>query len=254
ALLASDAADAVVVTHGTDTLEETAFFLELVRASDKPVVLVGAMRPSDALSADGPMNLRNAVVVAASAASQGRGVLAVMNEDIHAARWVQKTSASGVQAFSSPQQGPVGAVVGRLPVYGAAPSPVDGQHFQTLPTDSLPRVDILMAYAGADGAMVKDAVKRGARGIVLAGVGNGNASKDVLAELAAAAKKGVLVVRTSRVGRGFIEENLEVDDKASGFAANTSLTPQKARVLLQMLLANRTTDIQAVRAAFNGWR
>lgn len=241
----------VVVTHGTDTMEETAFFLNLVIRSTKPVVLVGAMRPATAISADGPMNLYNAVAVAAHPDARGRGVLVVANDEIHFAREVAKTNTTQVGTFRATHRGLAGLVnAGRLHLY--AP-PVrrhtSASEFSVAEAITLPRVDIIYAHAGMDHVLIEAAVRAGARGIVLAGVGDGNIGAVALAAAADAARAGVAVVRSSRTGGGVVERNIEVDDDALGFIAADELNPQKARVLLMLGLL-RTRDPRALQALF----
>lgn len=253
-VLGKDEADGVVVTHGTDTLEETAFFLANVLRTDKPVVIVGSMRPSTAIGADGPANLYEAVEVAGSRDARGRGVLVVFNDTIQSARFVQKTNTTSVQTFASPTGGVVG-YVDPASIRFVQPPPAGRPKPYALPAaPPLPRVDIVYAHAGMDAGAVEDALKRGAKGIVLAGVGDGNASKEVIAALADAARKGVVVIRASRVGSGFVNRNVEVDDDKTGFAVSLDLNPQKARVLAQLLIANGVTDPRAVQAAIAGGR
>ncbi len=249
----------VVITHGTDTMEETAFFLNLVVGSDKPVVLVGAMRPATAISADGPMNLYNAVAVAAHPDTRARGVLVVANDEIHFAREVAKTNTTQVGTFASGHRGLAGLVhAGRLHLY--AP-PVrrhtSGSEFAPLalapaPAQSplaLPRVDILYAHAGMGRELIDAAVHAGARGLVIAGMGDGNLGAVALAAAAEAAKAGVVVVRSSRAGGGVVERNIEVDDDTLGFIAADELNPQKARVLL-ILALTRTRDTHLLQQKF----
>ncbi|NEU96186.1 type II asparaginase [Bradyrhizobium sp. UFLA 03-164] len=242
--------DGVVITHGTDTMEETAFFLQNVLDTDMPVVLVGSMRPSTAIGADGPANLYDAMRVASAPESRGRGVLVVLNDTIHAARWVQKTNTTSVQTFRSPDAGPIGYVdTGSLRFLHPA-APVKAAALKLPDAPPLPRVDIIYSHANMDAAEVEDAVKRGAKGIVLAGVGDGNSSKGAIDALAAAAKQGVVVVRSTRVGSGYVNRNVEVEDDKLGFAVSLDLNPQKARVLLELLIANGITDPKAVQQAF----
>lgn len=239
ALLARDDVDGIVITHGTDTMEETAYFLHLVVKSDKPVVLVGAMRASTSLSADGPMNLYNAVSVAADPDAAGRGVLLVMNDTVHGARAVTKEHTTALETFTSPGTGPLGHVhYGEVRLTGrpARPHTTDTP-FDVSKADELPRVDLLLAHANLKGDLVDAMVERGAKGIVLAGVGNGNASSPALAALARAVKEGVAVVRTSRIDAGPVFRNLEIDDDKRGFVAGDTLSPQKARILLMLALA-----------------
>ena len=251
-LLASPDVDGIVVTHGTDTLEETAFFLDLVLKSDKPVVLVGSMRPSTELSAEGPSNLYSGMAVAADPAARGRGVLVVANDTVHSARAVQKTHTTAVHTFVSVHRGPVAeAVKGTKTIYFAPPAVTAPKgRFSIAGIDALPRVDIVYAHENADGALVKAALAAGATGIVLAGVGDGNATKEMIDALAEAAKGGVVVVRATRVGSGIVRRNIEVDDDKLGFVAAQELNPQKARVLLRLALT-KTRDVQGVQAIFD---
>ncbi len=235
ALCADEAVDGIVITHGTDTLEETAYLLSLVLPWTKPVVLVGAMRPATALGADGPANLYNAVALAAHPQAAGRGPLVLMNDEIHEASLVQKMSANGVDAFESPNGGRAGAMHAGEPHFvRAAGAPAHPRH--ALPQGAWPRVDIVYAYAGVDGALIDFLASR-ARGIVLAGVGDGNASDAALQALERAAGQGVAIVRATRTGSGRVGRNVEVDDDARGFIAAGELNPQKARVLLMLALA-----------------
>ncbi len=241
----------VVITHGTDTMEETAFFLNLVARSEKPVVLVGAMRPATAISADGPMNLYNAVAVAAHPAARGRGVLVVANDEIHFAREIAKTDTTQVGTFNSGHRGLAGLVnAGRLHLY-APPvrKHTASSEFSLGGVTALPRVDIVYAHAGMGRELIDAAVRAGARGLVIAGVGDGNLGAVALAAAAEAAKAGVVVVRSSRTGGGIVERNIEVDDDKFGFVAADELNPQKARVLL-MLGLTRTRDVRALQDIF----
>ncbi len=250
-IFARGEADAIVVTHGTDTMEETAFFLENVVASDKPVVLVGSMRPSTAISADGPANLDEAVEVASSTEARGRGVLVVLNDTIHETRYVTKMNTTSVQTFFSPNAGPAGYVDAASVRFVQPVSKEFSRPRFKLPEDPpLPRVDIIYSHANMTAHQIEDSVKGGARGIVLAGVGDGNTSKPALDALVRAAKQGVVVVRSSRVPTGFINRNAEIDDDSLGLVASLDLNPQKARILLQLLLANGVTDPQAIQQQF----
>ncbi|ACB74433.1 type II asparaginase [Opitutus terrae] len=241
----------IVVTHGTDTMEETAFFLNLVVRSAKPVVLVGAMRPATAISADGPMNLYNAVAVAAHPDTHGRGVLVVANDEIHFAREVAKTNTTQLGTFRATHRGLAGVVnAGRLHLY----APPVRRHtctseFSVAGRSELPRVDIVYAYAGMGRELIDAAVAAGARGIVIAGVGDGNLNARALRAAADAAQRGVVIVRSSRTGGGVVERNIEIDDDRHGFVAADELNPQKARVLL-MLALTKTPDPRAVQEIF----
>jgi len=240
--------DGIVITHGTDTIEETGYFLNLVVKSKKPVVLTAAMRPSTALSADGPLNFFNAVAVAANKEAAGKGVLVVVNDWIHGASSLTKTSTTAVQTFMSPLRGVVGTVAyGEAEFYrGPVGRNTTDSEFSLDGVTAMPRVDIVMAHANMDGKMIEAAVAAGAKGIVIAGVGNGNMTKEGLDALAAAAKKGVVCVRSSRVVTGRVGRNVEVDDDKLSLVASDDLNPQKARVLLRLaLLKPRTlSDMQ----------
>ena len=245
-LLAKPDVDGVVVTHGTDTMEESAFFLNMVVKSEKPVVLVGSMRPSTALSADGPLNLYNAVAVAKDPHAKGRGVLILMNDWIHGAHSLTKTSTTDVHTFMSPLRGLVGtAAYGKNDFYNS-PSwkHTTATEFDVSNVTALPRVDILMAYEDMAPDLIDASVKNGAKGIVIAGVGNGNMNKASVEAAARAAKQGVVVVRSSRVATGKVGRNVEVDDDKLGFIASDELNPQKARILLSLALLKPHTAQQ----------
>ncbi len=237
--------DGVVITHGTDTIEETAYFLNLVVKSKKPVVLTAAMRPSTALSADGPLNFFNAVAVAANKDAAGRGVLVVVNDWIHGAASLTKTSTTAVQTFLSPVRGLIGTVAyGEIEFYrGPVGRSTTDSEFSLDGVTALPRVDIIMAYENMDGKLIEAAVAIGAKGIVIAGVGNGNMTEAALNALAAQSKKGIVCVRSSRVTTGRVGRKVEVDDDKLGLVASEGLNPQKARVLLRLaLLKPRSLD------------
>ncbi len=226
-----------VITHGTDTLEESAFFLNLTVKTDKPVVMVGSMRPSTAVSADGPLNLYNAVGVAVDPQAKGRGVLVVMNDWIHAAHSLTKTSTTAVQTFLSPVRGLVGvATYGKNDFYSSPTWKHTTQtEFDISQVTQLPRVDIIYAYADMSPDLIT-ASANGAKGIVIAGVGNGNMNKASVTAAANAVKKGITVVRSSRVTTGNVGRNVELNDDELGFIASDELNPQKARILLTLAL------------------
>jgi L-asparaginase len=253
-ILLSNSVDGAVITHGTDTMEETAYFLNLTVRSDKPVVMVGSMRPSTAVSADGPLNLYNGVAVAADPQAKGRGVLVVMNDWIQAAHSLTKTSTTDVQTFMSPLRGLVGVTA-----YGKNDwfnSPVwkhtSASEFDISGATKLPRVDILMAYADMNPDLIDSSVANGAKGIVIAGVGNGNMNKVSVDACARAVKKGVVVVRASRVPMGQVGRNVEIKDDELGFIASDELNPQKARILLTLALMKQHSpaDIQKMFQAY----
>ena len=244
-------ADAVVITHGTDTLEETAFFLDKVLHTDKPVVLVGSMRPSNAMSADGPNNLYEAVEVASCDKTSGRGVMIVLNDRIEGARWATKTNTTSVQTFRSPDSGSIG-YVDPASVRFMSSQHAPHQAGLALPAaGTLPRVEIIYGHSNMDGVQIDDAVANNAKGVVLAGVGDGNTSIAALAALERAVKKGVVVVRSTRVGSGFVIRNVEVDDDKSGFIVSLDLNPQKARILTQLLIANGVTSAAQMQQQFS---
>ena len=242
----------VVITHGTDTIEETAYFLNLVVKSRKPVVLTAAMRPATALSADGPLNFYNAVAVAANKEAGGRGVLVVVNDWIHGASSLTKTSTTAVQTFLSPIWGLIGTVAyGEIEFYrDPVGKNTTSSEFKVDPNTDLPRVDIIMAHEDMDGAMINAAVAAGAKGLVIAGVGNGNMTKPALDALAAQSKKGIVAVRSSRVATGRVGRNVEVNDDSLGFVASLGLNPQKSRVLLRLAL-NKTKDPKTIQRYFD---
>jgi L-asparaginase len=250
-LVAMKEVDGVVITHGTDTIEETAYFLNLVVKSRKPIVLTAAMRPSTALSADGPLNFYNAVAVAANRDAAGRGVLVVVNDWIHGASSLTKTSTTAVQTFLSPLSGLIGTVAyGDAEFYrGPVGKNTTTSEFSLDKVASLPRVDIIMAYENMDGALIDAAVAAGAKGVVIAGVGNGNMTKAALDALAAQAKKGIVCVRSTRVTTGRVGRNVEVDDDKLGLVASMDLNPQKARVLLRLALT-QTKDVKQIQRMF----
>jgi L-asparaginase len=251
-LLAMPDVDGVVITHGTDTIEETAYFLNLVVKSGKPVVLTAAMRPSTALSADGPLNFYNAVAVAGNRESGGRGVLVVVNDWVHGAASLTKTSTTAVQTFWSPLSGLMGTVAyGEVEYYrGPVGKHTTGSVFSVDKGMSLPRVDIIMAHENMDGAMIDAAVAAGAKGVVIAGVGNGNMTAAAIATLGKHAKNGIVCVRSSRVATGRVGRNVEVDDDKNGFVASLTLNPQKSRVLLRLALV-KTRDTKEIQRYFD---
>ena len=250
-LAAQPDVDGIAITHGTDTMEETAYFLHLVVKTKKPVVLTGSMRPSTALSADGPLNIYNAVALAADKQASGRGVLVSINDQIHSAHDVTKTHTTATDTFMSPYRGVIGATAYGVSQYYRSPfrkHTVDTP-FNVDSATSLPRVDILYIYEDMPGDLVDAAVKAGAKGIVAAGVGNGNMPKAAMDALARAAKSGVVVVRASRVPFGFVGRNVEVNDDQMNFVASEELNPPKARVLLRLALM-KTSDPKADSVAF----
>jgi len=252
AVLAEPGTDGVLITHGTDTLEETSYFLSLVTKSDKPVVMVGSMRPATAVSADGPGNLYNGVAVAADPRARGKGPLVVLNDTIHFARNVVKTDTTSVQTFASINRGPAGRVnTGKVFWF----EPMDkrlgpASEFSIDALDALPRVDIIYAHANMSADLIEAAVHNGAKGIVVAGVGDGNMTTPALDVLTSAAKNGVVVVRSTRLPQGIVLRNNEVNDDERSFVVSGELNPAKSRVLLQLALT-KTRDPAAIQRMFD---
>jgi len=245
-LAQSPGVDGFVITHGTDTMEDTAFFLNLTVKTDKPVVMVGSMRPSTAVSADGPLNLYNAVGVAADPKAAGRGVLVVMNDWIQGAHSLTKTSTTAVQTFMSPLRGLVGTANYGKNDYYTSPEwkHTTQSEFDITGVTTLPRVDIIYASADMSSDLIDCAAANGAKGVVIAGVGNGNMNKASVTAASNAVKKGVVVVRSSRVATGSIGRNVELNDDQLGFIASDELNPQKARILLTLALLKQRTPEQ----------
>lgn len=240
ALLAQDDIDGIVITHGTDTLEETAYLLHLTVKSEKPVVLTAAMRPATALSADGPLNLLNAATVAASRASWKQGVLVAFNNQIHCARDVTKTSTYAVDAFRSPEGGALGWVQdGQVEFQRSVVRPHTLQSPFQISAEP-PAVEIVTSYAGASRAAIDAFMAAGVKGLVIAGTGNGSIYSTLQQALADAVKQGVAVVRSSRVGAGHVMRNGAAPDDAIGSVTAGALNPYKARVLLMLALAAGT--------------
>lgn len=237
-LLARDGVSGVVVTHGTDTMEETAFFLNLTVKSKKPVVLTGSMRPATAISADGPLNLYNAVAVAADPKARERGVLVVMNDRIHGAHSLTKTDTTSVETFLSPINGLVGTVMYGKTAYFRGPFRRHTflSEFSIEGVTRLPRVDILYACIDMPADLLDSAAANGAKGLVIAGDGNGNMNQASLEKASELAGKGIRIIRSSRVSAGTVGRNVEVDDDARRFIASDELNPAKARVLLMLAL------------------
>jgi L-asparaginase len=244
-LLTQDDIHGIVVTHGTDTMEETAFFLNLTVNSPKPVVVTGAMRPATAISADGPLNLFNAVAVAADAHARERGVLVVMNDRIHGAHSLTKTNTTSVETFLSPINGLVGTVNYGRTAYFRFPfrrhtylSEFSGR-FRDSPPLSLPRVDIVYACIDMPPDLIDCSVAGGATGIVIAGDGNGNMNQTTVKKASQKADQGIFIVRSSRVPTGTVGRNVELDDDACKFIVSDELNPAKARILLMLAISNQ---------------
>jgi len=240
-----------VIPHGTATLEETAFFLNLTLGVATPVVLVGAQRPASALGTDAGTNLVNALQVAGCPEARGKGVLVVLNNEIHPARDVVKTSTYRVQTFRSLDYGALGHVDGDGPHFYRAPlkAHMPETPFAAREIAELPRVDIIYSYAGADGDLAAAAVKAGARGLVSAGFAPGSPSPAQQSALVEAAKSGIVVVQCTRAtGRVAPRRRL----RETGIVAGEDLTPQKARILL-MLMLTTTSDVGEIQRAFQSY-
>ncbi|MEO1104829.1 MAG: asparaginase, partial [Pseudomonadota bacterium] len=240
----------ILITHGTDTAEETAYLLDLTLDAGKPVVLVGAMRPADAVGSDGMRNFVNAIQVASDPEAHDRGVMVVMGDTVFAASDVRKAATANVDAFRGFPRGPLGRVTPSS-LDWFAPAHRAGSAARFPWPESLPRVAILTAGAGMDAKPVEALLGIGCKGIVIAGMGQGNAPRVVLDALGDAVRSGVPVVRSHRVDEGMVDRNVEVDDDAYGFAASRALGPAKARVLLMVLIASGITDPAAIQAAFD---
>lgn len=248
--LDADDVDGLVITHGTDTLEETAYYLHLVLKSDKPVVLVGAMRPATSLSADGPMNLLDAVRVAGASGAEGRGVLVAVNHQIFGAREIAKTNTMRTDSFSAPEAGAFGLVRAEQVVWLARSERGHTWDTEFDVNTPLAQVEILMGYAGASPLLVQAVADAGARGLIWAGVGDGSMAEPVRQAVERALQAGLVVVRASRTGSGYVSgrANLARSQANPDLAAGT-LAPPKARVLL-MLALGAGFDQGAIRAAF----
>ena len=252
-IFAKNEADGVVITHGTDTQEETAYFLNLTVQSEKPVVLTGAMRPATAISADGSKNLYDAIIVASDTSSKGKGVLLYFNENIYDAKNVVKTSMTNVNAFSSPNTGPLGQVYDSKVFYNTQ---ILNRHassaaFDVSKFDSLPSVEIVYAYAGASNVAINAFINNNIAGIIIAGTGGGSFDKAILESVKDAVKKGIIVVRSSRVLSGRVNTQYVgvFDDSKLGTIVSDNLNPQKARILL-MLALTITSDKNKIQDMF----
>jgi L-asparaginase len=252
-ILAKPDVAGVAITHGTDTIEETSYFLNLVVKSDKPVVITGSMRPSTAMSADGPLNIYNAVAIAADPTAKGRGVLVAVDDDIHSGHDIIKSHTTDVATMTSGEAGLVGATLFGKNVWYRSPSAVHTSKSEFSikgVTAPLPRVDIIYAHANMSPDIITSAVTNGAKGLVIAGVGDGNMTAPALEAVKAAVAKGVVVVRSSRTNGGIIRRNIEVNDDQLGTVASMELNPAKARVLLQLALL-KSKDAKTIQGYYD---
>ena len=245
--------DGIVITHGTDTLEETAYFLQLTVKTDKPIVLTGAMRPATAISADGPMNIWQSVQVAADASAKGRGVFVVMNGQINGADTVTKVNVNALEAFQSPGSGPAGVIVDEN-IFWLTQSIADvvsanKLFFSIKNLTQLPKVIIIYGYVGGDdGLFVKAALQDGARGLVYAACGNGSVPEKLADMLEETSASGVPVVIATRCGGGIVVLS-EKMTAINGFIASGPLNPQKAKILLQLALT-KTNNVKEIQKLF----
>lgn len=253
ALCMDDTIDGIVITHGTDTLEETAYALHLTLHEDKPIILTAAMRPATSISPDGPMNLLNAVIVAANPETRGQGVLVLFNNRIHSARDVRKVSTYAIDAFESSEFGALGYVQGgRVEFVRSMTRGRPTKNSKPLiVTNIWPVVDIVTSYVGVSRIAVDALIRAGASGVVVAGTGNGSIHITLQHALSDAAKQGIAVVRTSRTGSGHVMRNGAVNDNALHFISAGSLSPYKARVLLILALVNGITEPIALQKLFD---
>ena len=246
-LLNQQGQQGVVITHGTDTLEETAFFLDLTVNSQQPVVMVGSMRPATAISADGPMNLLEAVTLATSKQAENRGTLVVLNDRIGSAFYTSKTNSTTLDTFKATEPGYLGLFVSGQPkFYYSAAQPIDKTFFDVSKLTSLPKVEILYSYQAQDTAILDAALKSGAKGIIIAGNGNGNVSSTMEAAIGELHQQGIPVVMSTRTGAGYVS--------TKSFAIGSGfLNPQKSRILLQLALANGA-DLPQIATYFDHQR
>jgi L-asparaginase len=243
----------VILSHGTDTLEETAYWLDLTVASDKPVVLIGAQRNASESDFDGPRNLLNAVRIAVDPQSKGKGAMVAVNGQINAAREVTKTHTSSVETFKSGDFGYLGEVDFDRVVYWR--SPLRRQHV-AIKTESMPYVEIIPMYGGADGYLIKAALEHGAQGLIVEGLGWGNVNQPMCAAIKDAITRHVPVVITSRVPNGRVLPNYGYEGGGktlvdAGAVMGDDLSPQKARILLLLLLQGGITGQKNLQAAFD---
>ena len=237
----------IVIGHGTATLEETAYFLNLVLKISIPVVMIGSQRPASGLSTDAAINLVNGVRTAMDPDSRGRGVLLMLNDEIQAAREVTKTSNWRMQTFRTPDFGALGHADADRIAYYRRPERrhMPDTEFDVAGLAALPRVDIVYAYPGSDGTAVRAFVAAGAKGIVSAGFAPGSPPPADLEVLAEAVRQGVVVVQSSRAGSGRIYRSKRLTD--AGILAGDNLNPQKARLLLALALTRTSDPVEIAR-------
>ena len=241
--------DGIVITHGTDTLEETAYFLTLTVHTSKPIVVVGSMRPGTALSADGALNLYDAVSVAGSKDAAGKGVLVTMNDNIDSGRDVSKNVNIKTNAFSS-QWGPLGMIVEGRNYWFRAPVKrhTMNSEFDIDSINALPPVEIAMGYEGVSSVAIDAIAKSGAKALIHGGTGNGSVADRIVPNLQKARADGVIVIRSARVPDGFVIRNAEQPDDKYDWVVAHDLRPQKARILAMVALTktNNTKELQRI--------
>ncbi|MFA5848563.1 MAG: type II asparaginase [Bacteroidales bacterium] len=244
-LFSNDLCDGVVITHGTDTMEETAYFLNLTIKHSRPVVLTGSMRPSTSLSADGPFNLFNAVSVAASQKSLNRGVMVVINDFILSADDVTKTNTVNTAAFSSPNYGPLGYIRDGEPRFyrESMVRHTVSSEFDIKGLKTLPQVEIVYSYAFPSTIPIKALIEANVKGIVIAGVGHGNYSQEMKNELEKGYRRGVAIIRSTRISTGGVD--CAAEDYDPSWPVSYLKNPQKSRILLMLALID-TKDIQRI--------
>ncbi|MGN2380380.1 asparaginase [Pseudomonas juntendi] len=243
--------DGIVITHGTDTLEETAYFLNLVEKTDKPIVVVGSMRPGTAMSADGMLNLYNAVAVAGDQQSRGKGVLVTMNDEIQSGRDVSKAVNIKTEAFKS-AWGPMGMVVEGKSYWFRLPAKrhTVNSEFDIKQISSLPQVDIAYGYGNVTDTAYKALAQHGAKALIHAGTGNGSVSSRVVPALQELRKEGVQIIRSSHVNQGgLVLRNAEQPDDKNDWVVAHDLNPQKARILA-MVAMTKTQDSKELQRIF----
>ncbi|MGI6442851.1 MAG: asparaginase [Synergistaceae bacterium] len=247
-LLMKDTIDALVLTYGTDTMEEAAYFLNLTVRSNKPIVLVGAMRPDSAISADGPLNLYNAILVACNKEAVGKGVLICINDGIYCARDVRKTSTYKANAFQGSEYGCIGSVQSGTVrfYYESIKKHTWKSSFNIYDLEDLPNVEIIYGYLGSSISLISHAIKS-CQGIVFAGNGNGSLNKNTISYLKSAKSLPVLV-RSSKTMCGAVQQMKKY--KEIDILTADDLTPQKARILL-MLSLTKTNSLEEIQGFFN---
>lgn len=248
-LFSNDLADGVVITHGTDTMEETAYFLNLTVKHSKPVILTGSMRPSTSLSADGPFNLYNAVALASNKIAHNKGVMVVMNDYIFSADDVTKSNTVNTSAFESPNYGPLGYIRDAIPHFyrESLTTHTLSSKFNIKEAKSLPKTEIVLSYAFSSNIGFNALIDGGVNGIVIAGVGHGNYNREYSQSIDRAIKNGIKVVRSSRITKGGIDNAAE--EYCPIIPVSYYKTPQKARILLMLSIYNGD-DIETIQDNF----